>query len=80
MNAIVGDGAEGYAANAPYGRLVATCSVRFGPRRLWSEAEAAHAWWLSHGRPGPERFGPAVTATGESAWLDDPGRPVPLTG
>ncbi|RPK58197.1 Protein-L-isoaspartate O-methyltransferase [Streptomyces sp. ADI96-02] len=51
-----------------------------GPRRLWDEVEAAHAWWLLHGRPGPERFGLTVTETGESAWLDTPDRPVPPTG
>ncbi|MFJ1591377.1 hypothetical protein ACIOD0_14180 [Kitasatospora albolonga] len=47
-----------------------------GPRRLWNEVEAAHAWWPLHGCPGPERFG--LTA-GESAWLDNPDQPVPAT-
>ncbi|MET9932618.1 MULTISPECIES: hypothetical protein [unclassified Streptomyces] len=51
-----------------------------GPRRLWDETEAAYAWWTSHDRPGPERFGLTVTATGETRWLDDPGRPVPAMG
>ncbi|MER7908556.1 methyltransferase domain-containing protein [Streptomyces sp. NPDC096068] len=51
-----------------------------GPRRLWEETEAAYAWWTSHGRPGPERFGLTVTATGETPWLDAPDRPVPATG
>jgi protein-L-isoaspartate O-methyltransferase len=51
-----------------------------GPRRLWDEVEAAHAWWSLHGRPGPERFGLTVTATGESPWLDDPEQPVPVLG
>ena len=51
-----------------------------GPRRLWGEAEAAHTWWLTHDRPGPERFGLTATATGETAWLDTPDRPVPATG
>ncbi|WP_306326443.1 hypothetical protein [Streptomyces venezuelae] len=49
-----------------------------GPRRLWDEVEAAHVWWLTHDRPGPERFGLTVAATGESAWLDSPDRLVPL--
>lgn len=51
-----------------------------GPRRLWSEVEDAHAWWLKHDRPGPERFGLTVTARGGSPWLDDPEQPVPATG
>ncbi|MER8234095.1 methyltransferase domain-containing protein [Streptomyces sp. NPDC094049] len=51
-----------------------------GPRRLWDEVEAAHAWWLLHDRPGPGRFGLTVAATGETPWLDDPGRPVPAGG
>ncbi|MFJ2784889.1 MULTISPECIES: methyltransferase domain-containing protein [unclassified Streptomyces] len=51
-----------------------------GPRRLWDEVEAAYAWWLGHDRPGPGRFGLTVTATGETPWLDDPGRPVPAGG
>ncbi|MFF9017763.1 methyltransferase domain-containing protein [Streptomyces sp. NPDC014870] len=51
-----------------------------GPRRLWNEVEAAHAWWVLHDRPGPERFGLTVTAKGESAWLETPDRPVPAAG
>ncbi len=51
-----------------------------GPRRLWNEAEIAYAWWTMHDRPGPERFGLTVTATGESTWLDDSDQPVPLIG
>ncbi|MFF5637402.1 hypothetical protein [Streptomyces sp. NPDC012825] len=51
-----------------------------GPRRLWDETEAAHAWWTSHDRPGPERFGLTVTATDETPWLDSPAQPVPVTG
>jgi protein-L-isoaspartate O-methyltransferase len=50
---------------------------RHGPRRLWDQAEAAHAWWLLHDRPGPERFGLTVTVTGEVPWLDHPEQPVP---
>ncbi|MCF2526550.1 methyltransferase domain-containing protein [Yinghuangia soli] len=43
-----------------------------GPRSLWTEAAHARAWWVRHGRPGPERFGLTVTATGTRAWLDRP--------
>lgn len=53
----------------------------YGPRRLWSEVEAAYRWWDSVGRPGPERFGMTVAPDGEhSAWLDVPDRLVPRTG
>ncbi|MFE5948690.1 methyltransferase domain-containing protein [Streptomyces sp. NPDC056480] len=51
-----------------------------GPRRLWAEVEAAHAWWARSDRPGPERFGLAVSPSGECAWLDHPGKPVPVAG
>ncbi|MEV4943275.1 hypothetical protein [Streptomyces zaomyceticus] len=51
-----------------------------GPRRLWNEVEAAHAWWLLRDRPGPERFGLTVTAASESAWLDKPDQHVPCPG
>ncbi|MCF3106447.1 protein-L-isoaspartate(D-aspartate) O-methyltransferase [Streptomyces roseoverticillatus] len=44
-----------------------------GPRRLWDEAETAHHWWETHGRPGFERFGLAVGHEGHTrVWLDDP--------
>ncbi|MEU7313604.1 methyltransferase [Streptomyces sp. NPDC007083] len=49
-----------------------------GPRRLWSEVEAAYHWWTEAGQPGPERFGMTVTCDGaHQPWLDDPERPVP---
>ncbi|WP_432060637.1 methyltransferase domain-containing protein [Streptomyces sp. S1] len=41
VDVVVGDGAEGYAGNAPYDRLEATCSVRSVPRP-----------WLAQVRPG----------------------------
>ncbi|GGZ13815.1 hypothetical protein GCM10010387_02330 [Streptomyces inusitatus] len=49
-----------------------------GPRRLWSEAEAAHRWWENEGRPGHDRFGLTVTAEGQAAWLDTPNRSWPV--
>lgn len=48
-----------------------------GARRLWDELAAVHAWWVSAGEPGLERFGITVTADGWTAWLDAPDRPVP---
>ncbi|MFG2844687.1 methyltransferase domain-containing protein [Kitasatospora sp. NPDC048296] len=50
---------------------------QYGPRRLWSEVEAAHRWWEAQGSPGPERFGLTVTPEGQCAWLDSPDNPVP---
>ncbi|MEU6757598.1 hypothetical protein [Streptomyces sp. NPDC046685] len=50
-----------------------------GPRRLWEEIEAAHAWWIENGSPGPDRFGLTVTTDGEHrAWLDTLDRSWPL--
>jgi hypothetical protein len=34
---------------------------QYGPRRLWDEVEAAHAWWSDHGRPGTDRWQITVT-------------------
>ncbi|WP_327676573.1 rRNA adenine N-6-methyltransferase family protein [Kitasatospora sp. NBC_00458] len=48
-----------------------------GPRNLWDEVTAAHAWWQRQGGPGLTRFGLTVTVEGEHrVWLDDPGRVV----
>lgn len=52
-------------------------SVRqHGPRPLWTEVEAAHAWWLDNGKPVRTRYGLTVAADGQRAWLDDPGNTV----
>jgi protein-L-isoaspartate(D-aspartate) O-methyltransferase len=32
-----------------------------GPRRLWGEVEAAHQWWVNHGRPAVDRWRFTVT-------------------
>ncbi|MFJ9692551.1 methyltransferase domain-containing protein [Kitasatospora sp. NPDC101183] len=50
---------------------------QFGPRRLWDEMEAAHDRWAAAGRPGYGRYGLTVTATGQRAWLDEPGNALP---
>ncbi len=47
-----------------------------GPRQRWNEVEGAHAGWLMHDRPSPNRFCLTATATGETAWLDNPGQPT----
>lgn len=48
-----------------------------GVRALWDEVEAAHAWWVEHGRPTYTQFGLSVTATGQFMWLEHPGRVIP---
>ncbi len=48
-----------------------------GPRKLWSEVEAAYRWWADQDRPSHERFGLTVTPTGQDLWLDTPDNPVP---
>jgi hypothetical protein len=47
-----------------------------GPRALWDEIEAAHAWWVRHRRPSYTQFGLTVTATEQWIWLDNPGQPI----
>ncbi|MFE0423689.1 methyltransferase domain-containing protein [Streptomyces sp. NPDC058953] len=49
-----------------------------GPRRLWDELAGAHRWWAAAGCPGPTRFGLTVTATGTTAWCDDPVNNLPI--
>ncbi|MFJ3221442.1 methyltransferase domain-containing protein [Kitasatospora sp. NPDC086801] len=48
-----------------------------GPRQLWDEMEAAYTRWTASGRPGYERYGLTVTPAGQTAWLDEPGNPLP---
>ncbi|MFD4654186.1 methyltransferase domain-containing protein [Kitasatospora sp. NPDC058444] len=44
-----------------------------GPRNLWDELTAVHAWWQRQGEPGLDRFGLTVTVAGEHrVWLDEP--------
>lgn len=50
-----------------------------GPRRLWNEIEAAYRWWTTAGEPEVTRFGLTITSDGETAWLDTPQQPVPVT-
>ncbi|WP_069865971.1 methyltransferase domain-containing protein [Streptomyces malaysiensis] len=48
-----------------------------GPRLLWNELEAAHAWWTRAGRPTRTRFGLTVASAGQRVWLDRPDNVVP---
>ncbi|RPK63588.1 Protein-L-isoaspartate O-methyltransferase [Streptomyces sp. ADI96-02] len=50
---VTGDGAEGYPGNAPYDRLLATCSVRSVPRS-----------WLEQVKPGG-----VILTPWESPWI-----------
>ncbi|MGW2633784.1 methyltransferase domain-containing protein [Streptomyces chattanoogensis] len=53
----------------------------YGPRRLWSEVEAAYHWWTSHARPRPEHFGMTITSDGRhTPWLETPNTTIPQTG
>ncbi|MFJ5121555.1 protein-L-isoaspartate O-methyltransferase [Kitasatospora sp. NPDC088548] len=48
-----------------------------GPRNLWDEVTAAHAWWVRNGKPDLTRFGMTVTVAGEHRpWLDEPGNTI----
>lgn len=47
-----------------------------GPRRLWDEVEAAHTWWIEHGRPIRTRYGLTITRDSQTAWLDHPSNTV----
>ncbi|EMD23161.1 Protein-L-isoaspartate(D-aspartate) O-methyltransferase [Amycolatopsis azurea DSM 43854] len=49
---------------------------QLGPRRLWTEVETAHAWWLSRLEPRHTRFGLTISTTGQEIWLDEPGNVV----
>ncbi|WP_369372582.1 hypothetical protein [Streptomyces sp. cg36] len=46
--------------------------ARYGPRRLWGEAEAATRWWQSAGDPARTRFGLTITPTDQWVWPDAP--------
>jgi protein-L-isoaspartate O-methyltransferase len=63
-----GDRSVAYGYRADEARQ--TTVYQHGERSLWSEAEAAHAWWASAGSPRPDRFGLTVGPDGEHAWLD----------
>ncbi|MEV0264510.1 methyltransferase domain-containing protein [Streptomyces sp. NPDC050617] len=53
-------------------------SVRqWGPRDLHDETRAAADWWRDQGRPSLFDFGLTVTESGQTAWLGDPGSPLP---
>jgi protein-L-isoaspartate(D-aspartate) O-methyltransferase len=49
---------------------------QYGARRLWDDAEIAHAWWIAHGQPDRTRFGLTVTADRQTVWLDHPARVI----
>ncbi len=52
---------------------------QYGGRRLWDEAEAAHAWWQEQGRPGLGRLGLTVDGHGrQHIWVDTPDHVVGL--
>lgn len=46
--------------------------VQTGTRRLWDEVEDAYDWWITAGKPGPDRYGVTVSPEGQDIWLDTP--------
>ncbi|KOG86889.1 methyltransferase domain-containing protein [Streptomyces varsoviensis] len=51
---------------------------QWGPRDLYDETRAAADWWRDEaGRPSLFDFGLTVTERGQTAWLGDPGHPLP---
>ncbi|MDT0542195.1 MULTISPECIES: methyltransferase domain-containing protein [Streptomyces] len=72
------DSASGSWASVDYEPDATDYEVRqHGPRLLWNELEAAHAWWERSGRPARTRFGLTVTPTGQRVWLDCPDNVIP---
>ncbi|KRV48656.1 protein-L-isoaspartate(D-aspartate) O-methyltransferase [Wenjunlia vitaminophila] len=77
LYSLAGDRSWAAAVHPPGGEPVV---YQHGVRRLWDEVEEAHHWWARNGRPGFERFGLTVTPEAQTAWLDSPDRPVPVSG
>ncbi|MEU8139976.1 hypothetical protein [Streptodolium elevatio] len=53
-----------------------------GPRSLWDEVEAAHAWWVGLAKPAVYDFGLTVTVANDrtvhhAPWHENLDRPVP---
>ncbi|GAA1279827.1 methyltransferase domain-containing protein [Streptomyces javensis] len=72
------DSASGSWASVDYEPDATDYEVRqHGPRLLWDELEAAHAWWARAGRPARTRFGLTVTSAGQRVWLDRPDNIIP---
>ncbi|MGR3938081.1 methyltransferase domain-containing protein [Streptomyces sp. BRA346] len=72
------DSATGSWASVDYEPDATEYEVRqHGPRLLWSEVEAAHAWWVRAGWPVRTRFGLTVASAGQWAWLDRPDNVLP---
>jgi protein-L-isoaspartate(D-aspartate) O-methyltransferase len=47
---------------------------QYGPRKLWDEVEAAHMWWVEHGRPGADHWQFTVTPTEQQITLISAGQ------
>lgn len=58
-----------------YGEWWANGAVTcYGPRNLWAEVVDAYTAWMAAGQPDIARHGITVDATGQQAWVDDPGQ------
>lgn len=53
--------------------------VQAGARRLWDEVEDAYDWWITAGKPGPDRYGVTVRPEGQDIWLDTPSQIIHTT-
>lgn len=65
-----------YHLDGSWARIDGAELAQGGPRRLWTEVENWHRWWIRHGRPGPDRLGLTIDTNGRTLWLDNPGQPV----
>ncbi|WTX01127.1 methyltransferase domain-containing protein (plasmid) [Streptomycetaceae bacterium NBC_01309] len=70
------------AATFPHDADQAPAVWQAGPRSLWDEVEAAHAWWDGLGKPEVYDFGLTVTIADDGTvhqtpWHEDPDHPVP---
>lgn len=70
------------AATFPHDSVQAPVVWQVGPRSLWDEVEAAHAWWDGLGKPAVFDFGLSVTVGDDGTvhhtpWYQTPEHPVP---
>ena len=65
-----------YHLNGSWARIEGAALTQSGPRRLWTEIQNWHAWWVRHGRPGPDRLGLTADTDGQTLWLDHPEQAV----
>ncbi|QFG24137.1 methyltransferase domain-containing protein [Actinomadura sp. WMMB 499] len=69
VNAFPGeDGTQITAPDGSWAKVSTRVPARVeygGPSDVWTDVEAAHAWWIEHGRPGVGAFGLTVEPDGQ---------------